>query len=151
MPGIAQAKAPPGAWIAAQRKQIKHHISQYSFFHDNNNILKFINDDNNIYTLINFNENNNIYNINNNIFNSKNMNYYKNNIIITPNIIIIQRLILLVILKNNINRKNNKSFEINTINQTKKYIKKYYNNAFNINCTKKIILTQTIIFLPLIL
>jgi hypothetical protein len=48
-----------------------------------------------------------------------------------------------MILKNNIKRTNNNSFEINTINYTKKiiiffYIKKKYNNYFDINYTKKI-------------
>jgi hypothetical protein len=68
----AQAKAPPGAWTAAKRKQLKHHValglsaprrepkrhvSQRDFFYSNSSFLKFINDDNNIYALINFNEN----------------------------------------------------------------------------------------------
>ena len=59
--------------------------------------------------------------------------------------------------KNNIKRTNNNNFEINTIKYTKKiiifltpvlsiiqkkYIKKKYNNSFNINCTKKIILKK---------
>jgi hypothetical protein len=63
MPGSAHIKAPPGAWIAAQRKQVKRHVSQYGFFHCNSRFLKFINDDNNIYTLINFNENIKIFTI----------------------------------------------------------------------------------------
>jgi len=71
MPMSAQAKAPPDAWTAAKRKQVKRrvmlglsalrrklkrHVSQQGFFHSNSSFLKFINDDN-IYTLINFNEN----------------------------------------------------------------------------------------------
>jgi hypothetical protein len=100
MPDSAHAKAPRGAWTAAQRKQAKCHVYQHGFFHSNNNFLKFINDDNNIYTFINFNENNNICNTNNNIFRRNNMNYYKNNIIY--------------------NTKYNNILEINTINYTKK-------------------------------
>jgi len=92
---------------------------EFFIIHSNSSFLKFINDDNNIYTLVNFNENNNIYNTNNNIFSSNNMNYYKNNIIYNTkynNILETNSLILLIILKNNINRTNNNSFEINTIN-----------------------------------
>jgi hypothetical protein len=60
-----------------------------------------------------------------------------------------------MILKNNIKRTNNNNFEINTINYNKKiiiffYIKKKYNNSFDINYTKKISTKQTIIFLLLI-
>jgi hypothetical protein len=68
----AHAKAPPGVWTAAKRKQAKRHVAlglsalrrepmrhvyQRGFFHSNSSFLKFVNDDNNIYALINFNEN----------------------------------------------------------------------------------------------
>ena len=100
MPGRTQAKAPPSSWAAAQRKQVKCHVSQRGFFHSNSSFLKFINDNNNIYTITKFNENNNIYNTNNNIFSSNNMNYYRNNIID--------------------NTKYNNTLEMNTINYIKK-------------------------------
>jgi len=76
MPLSAQAKAPPGAWTAATRKQAKRHValglsaprrepkrhvSQRDFFYSNSSFLKFIDDDNNIYALINFNENTKIF------------------------------------------------------------------------------------------
>jgi hypothetical protein len=76
MPMSAQAKASPGAWTAAKRKQAKRHValglfalmrepkrhvSQRGFFHRNCSFLNFINNDNNIYALINFNENTKIF------------------------------------------------------------------------------------------
>jgi hypothetical protein len=62
--------------------------------------------------------------------NNFNINYTKK-IILREQIIIVLRSTLLIRLK------NNNIFNTNTINYTKKYIKKKYNNSFNINSIKK--------------